>query len=73
LQNHWNSSKNTRPFLINFLHSYSFANRINLKRLIELGIITNIDDAPRGLRKITKEQFFKIIDETKTDESIIVD
>lgn len=72
LKEYWNYNKNSRPFLVNFLHVYSFPNRINLKRLIELGVIRDIEDAPRGFKKITKEQFYSIIKDTKSDESFIV-
>ena len=73
LRKHWNYNKSLRPFIVNFLYVYSFPKRINLKRLIELNIIQDIDSAPRGFQKITTAQFYKIIKETMTDESIIVD
>lgn len=73
LKKHWNYKKSLRPFIVNFLYVYSFPKRINLKRMIEVGIIKDIESAPRGFQKITINQFNKIIKETKTDESIIVD
>ncbi|MCX5905297.1 MAG: hypothetical protein NTV89_17915 [Proteobacteria bacterium] len=73
LRKHWNFKKSLRPFIVNFLYVYSFPKRINLQRLIELKIIKDIDSAPRGFQKITSDQFNKIIKETMTDESIIVD
>ena len=66
----WNYSK-SKPFIVNFLYSYSFPRRINLKRLIELGIIPDIESAPRGFEKISKSDFEKILKETDTDNNII--
>jgi len=73
LREHWNYNKNNRPFLVNFLYCYSFPNRINLKRLIEIGVIASIGDAPRGFKQITPSQFKAIVEETNVDEGIIVD
>lgn len=68
----WTYKKNP-PFIINFLHCLSFPKRLNLKALIELGIIKDVSSAPRGLVRISKEQFLTIIRETASNESIIVD
>jgi predicted nucleic acid-binding protein len=73
LKEYWNYNPNNRPFLVNFLYVYSFPNRINLKRLIELGIIKDLESVPRGFQKITKQMFNNILKDTKSDESIIVD
>lgn len=72
LSDQWNYSQRSKPFIINFLCAYSFPKRINLAQLISFGIIKDIDSAPRGFQKITKPQFEKILMETGTDESIIV-
>lgn len=73
LKKHWNYNKTMRPFIVNFLYAYSFPKRINLKDLIDLGIIKDIESAPRGFQKITNNQFNIIMRETKTDESIVID
>lgn len=73
LKKHWNYKQTMRPFIVNFLYAYSFPKRINLRELIDLGIIKNIESAPRGFQKITTNQFNIIMRETKTDESIVVD
>jgi len=73
LREHWNYNKSRRPFIVNFLYAYSFPKRINLKNLIDLGIIKDIESAPRGFHKITAEQFCLIIKETKSDARFIVD
>ncbi len=68
LKKHWNYNPNkkpehliNRPFIVNFLYSYSFPKRPNLKWLNENGIIPDINDMPRGFRKISRESFNKII------------
>lgn len=73
LREQWNFNKQKRPFLVNFLYSYSFPKRINLKRLMELGVIKDMDDVPRGFKEISVDQLKLIIKETEVDESIIVD
>lgn len=69
----WNYNSNNRPFLINFLYVYSFPKRMNLKQLIDLGIIKNIDDAPRGLKKISVNEFEEIISGTESKQDFIID
>jgi len=73
LKQQWNYNTHNRPFIVNFLYTYSFPKRINLKRLIDLGIIKDIGSAPRGFEEITDESFMKIIEETNSNENIIVD
>jgi predicted nucleic acid-binding protein/predicted RNA-binding protein with PUA-like domain len=68
----WWYVKLTRPFIINFIYLYSFPRRLNLQKLIEIGIIKNTSGAPQGLVRITDEQFENIIRETNTDESLII-
>lgn len=72
IKNYW-SEDEKKPFLVKFLYVYSLPKRPNLKRLIELGVVADVKSAPRGFLKITKEQFYKIIKDTESDESIIVD
>lgn len=73
LKSHWEYSPYNRPFVVNFLYAYSFPHRLNMKRLIELGIIKDIESAPRGFERLTNDQFNVIILETGSNESIIVD
>ena len=70
---HWNYRPNSRPFIVNFLYVYSFKKRPNLKRLIEVGVIRDIQSAPRGFMRITNEQFQQILIEACFDESLIID
>lgn len=62
-----------KPFVVSFLYVYSFPHRINMKELIDLKILSGVNDAPRGFKSITKEQFELILKETKSDESFIID
>jgi predicted nucleic acid-binding protein len=62
-----------KPFVVKFLYIYSFPHRINMKELIDFRVLSGINDAPRGFKQITKEQFNTILKGTKSDESFIVD
>lgn len=73
LKKHWNYKKTIRPFIVNFLYTYSFPKRITLKNLIDLGIIKDPESAPRGFKKISAAQFNLIIKETNSDARFIVD
>jgi predicted nucleic acid-binding protein len=73
LKTHWNYKSSMRPFIVNFLYLYSFPKRVNLKDLIEMGVIKDIDSAPRGFHKISTEYFNKILKGTKSNESFIID
>ncbi len=64
--------RNEKPFVVKFLYVYSFPHRINMKELIDLRVLASINDAPRGFKKITKEQLMTIIKETKSDDSFII-
>jgi hypothetical protein len=62
LSAYWDRYKR-KPFVVNFLYAYSFPNRPNMSRLIELGVLKNKDDAPRGFREIGWNSFIKIYKE----------
>jgi hypothetical protein len=68
----WDRYDHARPFVVEFLYSYSFPKRPNLAKLVELGIIPDIMSVPRGFSKITIEQLYLILKESKSDESLIV-
>lgn len=72
LRDMWRYAPN-RPFVVKFLYIYSFPHRINMKELIDLQVLSGVNDAPRGFKQITKEQFTNILKATKSDESFIVD
>lgn len=73
LREMWNYNKSYKPFVVRFLYVYSFPHRINLKQLIDLGVIAGVDDAPRGFKPISVEKFNLILKDTKSDESFIID
>jgi predicted nucleic acid-binding protein len=68
----WNFKPRYRPFIVNFLYAYSFPKRINMERLIQIGVIRSWDDAPRGFRQISVKNLKDILRETEANESIIV-
>ena len=70
---HWNRDRRNRPFIVNFLYVYSFPRRINMKKLIEIGIIPSVSDAPRGFTQISVKNLRDILRECQADESIVVD
>lgn len=72
LVQHWDYRRNNRPFIVNFLYVYSFKKRPILKRLIDLGIIRDIESAPRGFTPISDGHFKLILGEARFDESLIV-
>ena len=72
LRNMWNHSPK-KPFVVSFLYVYSFPKRINMNQLINMGILKGVNDAPRGFRKITKEEFGLILKETESESRFIVD
>jgi hypothetical protein len=55
------------------LQSLAEAHRINMKHLIDLGILASVEDAPRGFKPISRDYLNLILKETKSDESFIVD
>ena len=69
----WNYKRNYRPFIVNFLYAYSFPKRINMQRLIEIGVIADINSAPRGFKAITVQNFRDILRECQVNENIAVD
>lgn len=76
LKRHWNYStygKWIRPFIINFLYIYTFPTRLNMAKLIELGIFEGVHSAPRGFEPINLNNFNKIIKESNTDEGYFID
>ena len=70
----WNYRKYSRPFIVNFLYVDSFPKpKVNLKRLIEIGVIQSINDAPRGFVQIENSKFESFLKEARANESYFVD
>jgi predicted nucleic acid-binding protein len=72
LSKQWNLNRMSRPFIVNFLYVYSFPKRINLQRLIEIGVVPSVTDAPRGFTPISVKNMKDILRECQVNESIIV-
>lgn len=70
---HWNYNAKYRPFVVNFLYVYSFPKRMNLKSLVENGIIMDVHAAPRGFEILTDAKFEKLLGGSNVDRSIIID
>lgn len=73
LSEHWNYSKASRPFIVNFLYAYSLPKRITRKQLIDVGVVPNINKGPRGFTRITADNLREILRECGADESLAVD
>ncbi len=73
LREQWRYSPSNRPFVVDFLYSYSFPQRPNMASLVEHGVIRDVKSAPRGFERISIEQFETILRLSKTDPRIIVD
>jgi hypothetical protein len=69
LKEHWNYNPHNRPFVVNFLFTYSFPKRPNLKSLKENNII---QEAPRGFDEISDEAFWRLIDISNANKSLII-
>lgn len=72
LQEFWDRYERSKPFVVEFLYTYSFPKRPNLAKLVELGIISDIMAVPRGFSRISLEQLHLILKESKSNESLIV-
>jgi predicted nucleic acid-binding protein len=73
LRKWWNYNKYIKPFVVNFLYIDSFPKpKVNLEKLIELGVIKSINDAPRGFVQIEKTKFEEFLKEARANESYIV-
>lgn len=73
LQEHWRYKPSSRPFIVEFLYSYSFPKRPNLAALIQNGVVRDVNSAPRGFERITRDQLDTIIRLSDTDARLIVD
>lgn len=73
LKEFWNKNPKNRPFVINLLYTYSLKNRLNLERLIELGIIEGTNKMPRGFHKMTQNNLLTILNDSQSNENIISD
>lgn len=70
LEKYWNFKTNNRPFIVDFLYICSFSNRLNLKSLLELNIITK---APRGFEPLNDVAFKTLMEKSNANQHLIVD
>jgi predicted nucleic acid-binding protein len=77
LKKHWNytypGGKWISPFVVNFHYIYTFPKRLNMAKLIQLGIIKDVNSAPRGFEGISTAQLNIILKESEADESYLID
>ena len=67
LERHWNYDTRYKPFVVEFLYTYSFPMpKVNLKALCDAGILS-IENMPRGFYLISQDKFDKILQMTRTD------
>lgn len=58
----WDKNPNNRPFVINFLYAHSLPTpKPTLNDLVNLGIITDIMNMPRGFINLSTEQFNTLV------------
>ncbi|HEX3067449.1 MAG TPA: PIN domain-containing protein [Thermoanaerobaculia bacterium] len=72
LREQWQYKPKWRPFIVDFLYSYSFRKRPNLKELIDNHVIKDIESVPRGFEPITTDKFETILRLSRTDTRFIV-
>lgn len=70
LKKHWNYNPHSRPFIVNFLYTHTFAQRPNLKALKDAGVIA---EAPRGFEPLTDAAFTKLMEIAGANKRLIVD
>jgi hypothetical protein len=70
LKEFWNYNPANRPFVVNFLYTYSLPKRPNLAKLKEEGIIV---EAPRGFDEISDASFTRLLEISHANKSLIVD
>lgn len=73
LEEFWNYPSKLRPFVVEFLYTYSLPTpKINLSRLIKEGIISDIESVPRGFELLSQDKVNKILEISRADESFII-
>lgn len=70
LKEFWNYNPTMRPFVVNFLYTYSLPKRPNLARLKQEKIII---EAPRGFDEISDTSFARLLEISHANKSLIVD
>ena len=73
LRKHWRYKPYSRPFIVDFLYTYSLPKRPNMEALISNGIIKDIYSAPRGFEQIDQNQLKRILELSEANTRLIVD
>lgn len=60
LKEYWDLYPNNRPFVINFLYTFSFKKRLTLKQMIDLGIFPNMETV-KTINKIERKSLEQLI------------
>jgi hypothetical protein len=60
LAEYWDRYSKMRPFVFNFLYAFSFKKRINLKQMLDAGILPNMDSI-KTITKMQREKFTKLV------------
>lgn len=69
LKEHWDYNAQSRPFVLNFLYTYSLPKRPNLAALNEHKIISK---APRGFDLLSDVAFSKLMEISNADQRLII-
>jgi len=70
LKTYWDWQPRNRPFVVNFAYTYTFPKRLNLKSLLDLGII---EKAPRGFERLTDQMFMTLLEYSETDKRLLTE
>ncbi len=73
LTEQWMHNPKRKPFIVNFLYTYSFPKRPNLKTLIDIGVIADIQSVPRGFEPIRRDAFERLLRKAEVDARFIID
>jgi hypothetical protein len=65
----WNYNKYSRPFVVNFLYTYSLPKRPTLRDLKEQNIIA---EAPRGFEPLSDQAFDKLLEISRANKHLVV-
>lgn len=60
LVEYWNRYPSLRPFVFNFLYAFSFKKRINLKQMLDEGILPSMETV-RTINKMGRNEFTKLV------------
>lgn len=66
----WNYNPRRQPFIVNFLYVYTFPNKLILKELLELKIISA---APRGFEPLSDNAFKTLLEKSNADQRLVID